>query len=133
ESGSIFVQIGDENVHLVRSLMDEVFGSENFVSLITFKKTTGAGSPSGGTLTLAATNDYVLWYARATEQIKYRQLFRSKEYGGVGSGQYTWVEDEDGGRRRLGSSEAPAGRERLFRTDQLTSQSAAATTKYPFA
>jgi adenine-specific DNA-methyltransferase len=49
ESGSIFVQIGDENVHLVRSLMDEVFGSENFCSLITFKKTTGAGSFSGGT------------------------------------------------------------------------------------
>ena len=48
ESGSIFVQIGDENVHLVRSLLDEVFGSENFVSLITFKKTSGAGSFAGG-------------------------------------------------------------------------------------
>src|SRR5207245_2447368 len=44
ESGSIFVQIGDENVHLVRSVLDEVFGSENFASLISFKKTSGAGS-----------------------------------------------------------------------------------------
>ena len=49
ESGSVFVQIGDENVHLVRSLLDEMFGAENFVSLITFKKTSGAGSKSGGT------------------------------------------------------------------------------------
>ena len=52
ESGSVFVQIGDENVHLVRSLMDEVFGSENFVSLITFKTTSGAGSFAGGTTCL---------------------------------------------------------------------------------
>src|SRR4029077_11243052 len=64
ESGSIFVQIGDQNVHLVRSVLDEVFGSENFVSLVTFKKTTGAGSPSGGTDFLALIADYVLWYAK---------------------------------------------------------------------
>ena len=54
ESGSVFVQIGDENVHLVRSLMDEVFGSENFVSQIAFKTTSGAGSFAGGTNVLAA-------------------------------------------------------------------------------
>jgi adenine-specific DNA-methyltransferase len=74
ESGSIFVQIGDANVHLVRCLMDEVFGSENFASLITFKKTTGAGSFAGGTNVLAATNDYLLWYAKNIEVVKYRQL-----------------------------------------------------------
>src|SRR5947209_18949135 len=54
ESGSVFVQIGDENVHLVRCLMDEVFGSENFCGLIVFKKTSGAGSFAGGTELLAA-------------------------------------------------------------------------------
>ena len=55
ESGSIFVQIGDENVHRVRAVMDEVFGEENFVSSITVKKTTGAGSPAIGTNVLAST------------------------------------------------------------------------------
>ena len=64
ESGSIFVQIGDENVHLVRGLMDEVFGKENFVSQVVLKTTSGAGSPSGGTLTLAGVHDYLVWYAR---------------------------------------------------------------------
>ena len=59
DSGSIFVQIGDENVHRVRALMDEVFGEENFISLIAVKKT----SSSSGKL-LPAVNDYVLWYAR---------------------------------------------------------------------
>jgi adenine-specific DNA-methyltransferase len=59
ESGSCFVQIGDENVHLVRSLMDEVFGSENFVSLITFRKTTAATAEY-----LPGVVDYLIWYAR---------------------------------------------------------------------
>jgi adenine-specific DNA-methyltransferase len=61
ESGSVFVQIGDENVHLVRCLLDEIFGSENFASLITFKTTSGAGSFAGGTNVLAAVNSYLLW------------------------------------------------------------------------
>ena len=71
ESGSVFVQIGDENVHRVRALMDEVFGGENFVSLIPFAKTSGATSSQ-----LAATCDYLVWYARRkTESVsKYRQL-----------------------------------------------------------
>ncbi|MGH3851119.1 MAG: DNA methyltransferase, partial [Pseudonocardiaceae bacterium] len=70
ESGSIFVQIGDENVHLVRSLLDEVFGSENFCSLITFKTTSGAGSFAGGTNVLAAVNSYLIWYAHDIEHVK---------------------------------------------------------------
>ena len=125
ESGSVFVQIGDENVHLVRSVLDEVFGSENFVSLITFKKTTGAGSPSGGTLTLPTVADYVVWYARDRSQVKYRALYREKEIGGLGGGQYTWVEDVDGGRRRVAAEERDTGvtTGRFFRPDQMTSQS----------
>jgi len=77
ESGSIFVQIGDENVHLVRSLLDEVFGAENFASLITFKTTSGAGSFAGGTNVLASVNNYLLWYARSLPRIRYRPLYRA--------------------------------------------------------
>src|ERR1700722_16647270 len=72
ESGSVFIQIGDENVHLVRSLLDEVFGSENFVSQITFKKTSAVGSFAGGTTVLAGTSDFVVWYARDIDRVKYR-------------------------------------------------------------
>lgn len=121
ESGSVFVQIGDENVHLVRSLMDEVFGQENFVSLVTFKTTSGAGSFAGGTNVLSAVNNYIVWYAKDLARVKYRALFRNKEAGGVGGGQYTWVQRSDGSRARLGGAVVEAG-ERLMRTDQLTSQ-----------
>lgn len=82
ESGSIFVQIGDENVHRVRALMDELFGADNLVSEIAFQKTGGQAS-----LYLASIQDYVLWYARHIEQVKYRQPYQSKELGiGHGSG-----------------------------------------------
>ena len=67
ETGSVFVQIGDENVHLVRSLMDEVFGSVNSISLITFRKTGGEGSAYLGT-----TCDFLLWYAKDRSVAKYR-------------------------------------------------------------
>ena len=73
ESGSCFVQISDENVHLVRSLMDEVLGSENFVSLITFSKTSGA-TPR----LLASVSDYLLWYAKDRDVCKYRSLYEPK-------------------------------------------------------
>ena len=82
ENGSVFVQIGDENVHRVRALMDEVFGDDNLVSLICLRKT-------GGQETSAIPNvsDYILWYARNLKQLKYRQLYYRKEIGvGEGSG-----------------------------------------------
>ncbi|MFF0722904.1 site-specific DNA-methyltransferase [Micromonospora sp. NPDC003816] len=120
ESGSVFVQIGDENVHLVRCLLDEVFGPENFVSLITYKKTTSStGDHLGGV------NDYILWYCLDRSRVKYRQLFKTREYGGQGSGQYSWIETPDGVRMQA-DQDALLGRRpgRLFRRDQLTSQSA---------
>src|SRR5262245_34224823 len=80
ESGSIFVQIGDENVHLVRTLMDEVFGSENFISQIVYTKTTGAT-----VVTLPSTVDYILWYSRTQEVVKYRRLYLEKRVGEVGA------------------------------------------------
>ena len=82
ESGSVFVQIGDENVHRVRALMDEVFGDGNCVSEITFQKTGGQTSDY-----LSSIQDYVLWYARHIEALKFRRLHYRKEVGvGHGSG-----------------------------------------------
>src|SRR3989338_6443598 len=76
-SGSCFVQISDENVHLVRNILDEVFGVQNFVSLIAF--TTTSGIPSK---TLSRAGDYLIWYAKDKEKVKYRQLFNEKILNG---------------------------------------------------
>ena len=124
ESGSCFVQIGDENEHLVRSILDEIFGKDSFVSLITFKKTTGAGSFAGGTDVLPATNDYVLWYARSLERIKFHQLYREKQIGSVGGLAYMWLEDSEGRRWRASQTEVAArpADYRVFGADNLTSQ-----------
>lgn len=102
ESGSCFVQIGDENVHLVRSLLDEVFGDENFISLITYSTTAGATSEF-----LAGTTDYIVWYARTRSVAKFRKVFLTKEVGGLGAAKYDKV--DSAGRR--------------YRHDNLTSQS----------
>ncbi len=100
ESGSIFVQIGDENVHRVRSLLDEIFGDENFISCITFKKT-------GGQSTIAIPNvtDFILWFARDKPKLKVRPLFVEKSPGDEGATNYTWIEDECGHRRSLTAKE----------------------------
>ncbi len=118
ESGSVFVQIGDENAHIVRSLLDEVFGASNFVAQIAFAKTSGATDQF-----LSRVNDYLIWYARDIESIKYRPLYLTKEVGGVGGGEYRFVELPDA--RRMPASDAAAlgltGRP--YRYDNLTSQS----------
>jgi adenine-specific DNA-methyltransferase len=119
-TGSIFVQISDENLHHVKELMDEVFGAENAVVVVTVKKTSGASSEL-----LPSVSDYLLWYARDVERVKYRQLYTPKVAGGLGSEQYTWVEEKDGSRRRLPGDEPledVLDRGRLFRMDNLTSQ-----------
>ncbi len=124
ETGSVFVQIGDENVHLVRSLLDEVFGSENFVAEITFKKTSAVGSFAGGTNVLASVSDYLLWYAKDISQAKYRQLYKPKAVGGEGAGAYTWVQQADGSRRRATARERETGEAdgRFFRPSPMTSE-----------
>ncbi|MBN3036186.1 MAG: site-specific DNA-methyltransferase, partial [Bacteroidales bacterium] len=83
ETGSCFVQISDENIHLVRCLLDEVFESQNFISLISF--TTTSGFPSK---TLSRAGDYIIWYSKSIENIKYRQLFRVKKVGDEGATKY---------------------------------------------
>ena len=89
ESGSIFVQIGDENVHRVRAVMDEVFGDENCVSIITFSKSSGTNSPVGKTLLLSSTTDFVLWFAKDSSRVKFRPSYKNKEEGSSFDAVYT--------------------------------------------
>ena len=103
DSGSIFVQIGDENLHLVRCLLDEVFGSNNCISTITVRKT---GGTTGAYL--PATADFILWYAKDFAITKYRSLFRAKDVDGEASA-YDLVESHDGSRRRATPEERDAG------------------------
>jgi adenine-specific DNA-methyltransferase len=121
-SGSIFVQISDENVHHVRELMDGIFGAENFVAIITFKKTTGQTSKF-----LTGSCDYILWYAKDSERLKYREIFKPRTIGGEGADAYTSVMLTDGSIRtlqeeeRLDPSELPKG-SRVLRYQILQSQ-----------
>ena len=121
ETGSVFVQIGDENVHLVRNLMDEVFGSENFVAQISFVTTGGIKQNY-----LATRCDYVLWFTKDKTKAKYRQLFQMKDPVEGSAKTYTWVELEDGTRRGLTVEErrrndTPKGA-RLYRPGNITTQ-----------
>jgi adenine-specific DNA-methyltransferase len=122
DSGSIFVQIGDENVHRVRALMDEVFGDENIVSLIPFLKTTSQSADF-----LPNVMDYVLCYAKDITSLKYRQIYTKKTVGGDGSSGYSRVQSETYARRAMSAEERrnPAflGAElKVFTLDNLTSQ-----------
>ncbi|MFV1877786.1 site-specific DNA-methyltransferase [Nioella sp.] len=87
ESGSIFLQIGDENVHRVRALMDEVFGEENFISLIAFQKTGGIEGNF-----ISNTVDYVVWYARNKAKAKYRRLLLPRKAGQASLDRYDQYE-----------------------------------------
>ena len=114
ESGSIFVQIGDENVHRVRSLMDEVFGGDNLVSQVSFSKTTGFSSKY-----LSNVSDFLLWYAKDFNQVKYRQLTRPKKPGEAGATAYRTLVEIIDNTRGLEPT-------RLATSSDLTSQGASA-------
>ena len=105
ESGSCFVQISDENVHLVRNLMDEVFGVDNFVGLIAFR----THSPLGVKL-LPNPYDYLIWHSKSKTNLKYRALYINKDIG-EGS-QFTYIELRDGSRR-------PMTREERFHPENI--------------
>ena len=122
DSGSIFVQIGDENLHRVRALMDEIFGTDNFCSFISFVKTTGHASR-----TLPNVSDYILWYSRDKASIKYRQPYFEKEIGGQGADEYSLLRFSDGSSRLLTRQEKQNPREipkdgYVCRLDNLRSQ-----------
>ncbi len=89
DSGSIFVQIGPENVHRVQALLDEVFGDENMLSVISFSKSSSTNSPTGKTMVLPSTADFLLWYAKSASHTKFRQLYKPKEEGSSYDAVYT--------------------------------------------
>ena len=116
ESGSCFVQISDENLHHVREMMDEVFGVENFVSVISVRKTTSQGTAN----LLGATTDFLVWYARNRPSAKYRQLY--VERSDVADERYDQALLGDGSVVPLGDvSQSQADHARIFRVDNLTS------------
>ena len=124
DSGSIFVQIGDENVHRVRAVMDEVFGEDNFVSEITFRVT--ANLVAG---TLGRDSDYILWYARKRNTVKYRQLYRLRTLEDDIGGRYSRVQFSDFSRTLVSLtnktlSELVNEGHAIYRHDNITSQGA---------
>jgi adenine-specific DNA-methyltransferase len=130
ESGSIFVQIGNENVHRVRALLDEIFGESNFIADIIAQTTTSSSSRYVDSI-----NDYVIWYGKNIDRTKYRPLMLSKTSSQSLPAMYVNVQNSVGERRRLTAIERinpdlaqQAGS--IYRIDQLTSQTQASTTKY---
>ena len=118
ESGSCFVQISDDNLHLVRSIMDEIFGSENFINVVTYRTTSGLGSNF-----LSTSGDYIIWYGKSKEHTKYRQLFTNKEFG-QGT-MFKYLELKDGSIRTMSKEEAISKsipkESRVFRLSDLVS------------
>ena len=130
DTGSVFVQIGDENVHRVRLLMDEVFGNDNCMSIITYKTSVGLGSQH-----LDNTTNHLVWYSKNKAEIKYRRLYRRLEPWKEGATRYKHVRMPDLRERRVTTEEIrslvslPTGA-RLFRDQGFTSRSGSATTRF---
>src|SRR5690606_23756006 len=91
ESGSIFIQMSDENLHHVRELLDEIFGSDNFVSIISYSVSSGMGANL-----LPRENDFLIWYCKSITKIKYRQIYQEKQFEGEGAGAYRQIELPNG-------------------------------------
>jgi adenine-specific DNA-methyltransferase len=132
DSSSVFVQIGEENVHHVRELMDETFGSENFCRLIPYITTSFQADKL-----LANTTNYLLWYAKKQENIKVRSLFRQKQLGDSEAGEYKYLLLRDGSTRTMTKEEKsgmvsiPEG-SKAFRYGPLTSQGFSEQGSQPF-
>ena len=116
ESGSIFVQIGDENVHRVRAVMDEVLGEDNFVALITVQKTGGLVQTG-----LVRTLDYIVWYAKSRPNMKSRPLYNEKKSGDTSLERYDIISDALGFTRGITQKERAFGYEEGKKRSQLTS------------
>jgi adenine-specific DNA-methyltransferase len=132
ESGSIFVQIGDENVHRVRAVMDEVFGEENFISSVIANKAASQSSKL-----LASVNDTILWYARSVTRVKYRQLYNERPPIDDPSFRYICVETPDGKlidlsyAQKTGIEPIPAGE--FLRLISTTSQSGSENSRFDYS
>ena len=135
DSGSIFVQIGDENVHRVRAVMDEVFGESNFCSLLVCRKTSSLNSPAARVNVLPGSADFILWYSKS-DSVKYRQLYVEKTLLGDGGDHYRLVEEPNGGIRKITNQELHdpdllSERGKPVRMDNLISQGFSATLSAP--
>ena len=126
DTGSIFVQISDENIHRVRCIMDEVFGAENFIALIPFQTTTGLQSRY-----LKGVYDLLIWYARAKENIKYKQLYLAKQTG-VDT-YYDYVKLPDGPIQKTQVDGEILDNWRIFSPQPLVSGAYSETTTFEFS
>jgi len=126
ESGSIFVQIGDENVHRVRALMDEVFGEQNSISEIVVEKTSGASMRF-----VDCVADFVLWYGKNVECTKYRPAFDFKRIEDF-TYEYKFIQDQAGYRANELRYEQGEDQSSVFSVKPLTSQTTASTTVYSY-
>jgi adenine-specific DNA-methyltransferase len=99
ESGSIFVQISDENVHHVREILDEVFGKDNFVSMITFRKKTGVLSAKY----IGKVSDYIIWYSKNINKMLVNKLFEKTLI--EGDNIWSWIQLENGEKRKMTKEE----------------------------
>ena len=126
DSGSIFVQIGDENVHRVRSLMDEVFGEENFCALVSFKKTVGQTSQL-----LAATYDFLLWYSKNKTSVKFRSQYRQRTLT-EDAGAYPYGERPDGSYYRISNSNEVGAQDKVFGSGNTTSQTGSDRSRFAY-
>jgi len=120
DSGSIFVQIGDENVHRIKALLDEVFGEQNLIATVVCLKTTGQAAKY-----LSGICDYVLMYGKNTTNTKYRNLFREKVLGEKGTTQYVWLQKDHFFDQRIAKSIQSLDETKVFAADNLTGQGAA--------
>jgi adenine-specific DNA-methyltransferase len=133
DSGSIFVQISDENLHRVRLIMDEIFRNDNFVSLVTFRTTSSLGGDY-----LGKSCDYLLWYAKDLSQLKYRQVYKPRGFENDVGARFTRVEQLDGARRVLTTEERAdiallSHGSKIYRHDNLTSQSGTEKSQFPIS
>lgn len=131
ESGSIFLQINDENLSYIMLIMKEIFGKDNFISIIPFKKTGSATSKY-----LASVYDYLIWFAKNKKKMKYHQHYRKREINVDLFKTYTKIELENGTRRNLTPEERKTGKfpknSRLFTTISLASQHYSKERSKPF-
>ncbi|MGA2541604.1 MAG: site-specific DNA-methyltransferase [Verrucomicrobiota bacterium] len=131
-TGSIFVQISDENIHRVRCLMDEVFRADNFISLITVKKTGGMGEAR-----LDNVSDYLLWYSRDFDGMKYNPLYVTKDLREGAGARFARIELPEGWSRPIldeerEDPESVPKNARAWRGDPLTSETASESTTFDF-
>jgi len=133
ESGSVFVQIGDENIHHVREIMDEIFGQINFSGMLTFRKTGKQSSKL-----ISSSSDFIIWYAKDIKHVKYRQLYTNKTSYSDRPSIYCWLESSDKNVRRKMTKDELVGKVQIpynwhiFAPDTLVSLGATKTSSVPY-